>query len=222
VDPLFSYLFSSCYCLHCEAKAKEHGIKLSEIKKKARETLSKIINRPPDLYISIPETDIVSMFYEHLMTDEYLEQLVKFKSITSLEVIQQIRESLKSINNKVKISIITGAAVWLNEGFNLQKISKVVDAIDYICYFENPRRIENYVRILKAQTDENCWAIPSIRINYPMIYTKENLTMSLQAAINGGADGISFYNYGWTPKIIFQWIKTTINQIKYKKHQFKE
>jgi hypothetical protein len=129
-------------------------------------------------------------------------------------MVQQIRENLKSINNKVKISIITGAAMWLNEGFNLQKISKVVDAIDYICYFENPKRIENYVRILKTQTNENCWVIPSIRTNYPTIYTRENLTMSMQAAINGGADGIALYNYGWTSKIIFQWIKTTINQLK--------
>jgi hypothetical protein len=38
--------------------------------------------------------------------------------------------------------------------------------------------------------------------------------MSMQAAINGGADGIALYNYGWTPKTIFQWIKTTINQLK--------
>jgi hypothetical protein len=214
VDPLFSYLFSSCYCPHCEAKAKEHGIKLSEIKKKAREIISRTINGPPDLPISIPETDIASIFHEYLMTDEHLEQLVEFKSIASLEMVQQIRENLKSINNKVKISVITGAAMWLNEGFNLKKISRIVDAIDYICYFENPRRIENYVRTLKTQTDENCWAIPSIRTNYPTIYTKENLTMSMQAAINGGADGIALYNYGWTPKTIFQWIKTTINQLK--------
>jgi hypothetical protein len=90
----------------------------------------------------------------------------------------------------------------------------VVDAIDYIRYFENPRLVENYVKLLKTQTNENCWAIPSIRTNYPTIYTKENLTMSMQAAINGGADEIALYNYGWTPKTIFQWIKTIISQLK--------
>jgi hypothetical protein len=58
------------------------------------------------------------------MTDEHLEQLVEFKSIASLEMVQQIRENLKSINNKVKISVITGAAMWLNEGFNLKKSAK--------------------------------------------------------------------------------------------------
>ncbi len=73
--------------------------------------------------------------------------------------------------------------------------SKVVDSTDNICYFENPRRIENYVKLLKTQINENCWAIPSIRTNYLMIHTKENLTISVQAVINVGGDGIALYNY---------------------------
>jgi len=214
VDPLLSYLYSSCYCPHCEAKAKEHGIKLSEIKKKAREIVSSMANAPPDIHVNLPEIDLASNLYEYLLIDEQIKQLIEFKSITTSEIVQQIRENIKSIDKNVKISVITGAAMWLNEGFNPYKISKIVDAIDYICYFENPRRIENYVRTLRRQTEENCWIIPSIRTNYPTISTRENLSMSIQAAIDGGADGLSLYNYGWTPKTIFSWIRTVISQLK--------
>ena len=214
VDPLLSYLFSTCYCHYCEKKAKEIGINLSEIRRKVREIISRTMNYPPELFSSIPESDAVSRLYHYLMYDDMLKQLFEFKSATSSEIVQEIRENIKSINPKVKLSIITGAAMWLNEGFDLGKISKMVDAIDYICYFENPNRIENYVRTLRELTDEKCWIIPSLRTNYPIIYTKENLFANVEAAINAGADGISLYNYGWTPKTILSWIKTAIDKIR--------
>ncbi|MEM2932194.1 MAG: hypothetical protein QXI61_05055 [Nitrososphaerota archaeon] len=215
IDPLLSYLFSTCYCDNCEEKAKEYGINFSDIRKRAREIISKIISYPTELFIKIPESDVASRLYEYLIRDDTLNKLLEFKSTTSSEIVQEIRENVRSINPKVKLSVITGATMWINEGFNLRKISKIVDAIDYICYFENPYRIENHIRILRENTEEKCWVIPSLRTNYPIIYTEDNLYASINAAINAGADGISLYNYGWTPKTIFSWIKTAIAQIKH-------
>ncbi len=214
VHPILSYLYSTCYCQHCEAKAKEYGINLSAAKNKAREIISEIMNVSPDLYPGIPESDVASSLYEYLMFNETMRHLAEFKSYTSLDMLQEIRENVRSFNKKVRISIISGATMWLNEGFNFEKISKIIDAIDYICYFENPRRIENYVKSLKNMINKKCMIIPSIRTNYPINYTKENLSMSIKSAINGGADGIALYNYGWTPKTIFSWIKTIINELK--------
>jgi len=211
VEPIASYLYPGCFCRFCVAKAREVGIDLPDVQKRVKQLIDISLQTPARILKNVPEGDTFRSMHDLIREDEMVTQLFGFKTSVWAEVLSQCREVVRE-NGGSRLSLITGALFKGPEGVPVASVSKIVDAIDLICYFENPERVYYYVKWVKHQMSQGCRLIPALRMNYPIAYSPETISRSVDFAIEAGGDGLAFYNYGWTPFENLAWVKAALEK----------
>ena len=96
---------------------------------------------------------------------------------------------------------------------NLHSLSEIVDGIDLVAYVTEPDLLYYIVRWVKFEVGD-CPLYVALRPSYPTLFTPEGIAAEIKNALDAGAAGVAFYNYGWPPLRNFRWIKKGLDSAR--------
>jgi hypothetical protein len=218
VEPFTSDLMGICFCKDCVAKMEKEGLHPDILKKLVKSVVDLSFDTPTNVLHRIPVEETLRNSYV-LSTDvEELHELLRFKRATVNSLFEDAKEAVKSSNPNVKLRVITaggftggGSGVMGrgSEGINLHDLARIVDGIDFIDYVSDPEMVYYHVQWAKFEVG-SCPIYVALRPSFPTLYTKESIEAEVVAAMQAGASGVEFYNYGWTSLRNLGWVKQSL------------
>ena len=153
---------------------------------------------------------------------DLLHDLLKFKHRCTNETLQQVRNALKDIRSrKMQLRLLAqgGSSMEFSvgrgcEGINLGSASKILDGIDLVTYVKESENVYYQVLWTKFEIEKACSLHASLRINFPIATNRGALEAEMNAALEAGATGLEFYNYGWTNKKGLEWLKKSLSNVE--------
>lgn len=218
VEPFTSDLMSICFCKNCVAKMEKEGLRAESARKIVRSIVDISINTPTNVLHKMPIEETLRNSYVLATDIEELHELLRFKRGTVNSLFEDIRDALKAANPNVKLRVITaggfsggGSGVMGrgSEGINLHDLATIVDGIDFIDYVTEPEMVYYHVQWAKFEIG-GCPLYVALRPSFPTLYTQQSIEAELVAALEAGASGVEFYNYGWTNFRNLQWVKQSL------------
>jgi hypothetical protein len=219
IEPIISELMTACFCVHCAKRAKKSGLDLL----KARKLVGRIIEtgfRMPGYVLSdAPFSETVRT--PSVLTNDFnlLHDLFSFQREVVDEVFAGARQALKDIGSKSKLYAIApgnSSGGYLggrgSNGMNLHSLSNIVDGIDFSVYVAEPELVYYLVKWAKFEVG-GCPLHVVLMPCYPFAYTPYLISTEMKYALEAGADGLSFYNYGWIPTQNLEWVRNGLKSI---------
>jgi hypothetical protein len=216
VEPLASELMTLCFCKHCLKTAKEHEIDLAKSRKLIRDIIETSFDMPAAVLKSTPLSETIRTSYV-LSTDfEGLREVQVLQREIVRELFLETRETMRDAGTRAKLDVITYGGFSGEEAFGrgaegvgLPRLADAIDGADLLVYVSNPDIVYYLVKwcIFEAP---GLPVYATFRPAYPVLFSRQAVAASVKSALEAGASGVGFYNYGWTPLRNFEWIKYSL------------
>lgn len=193
------FLLSLCFCDHCKTRAREAGVNVEA----ARQTVSRFIAEfcgraiPAIQFPDFPQAGI-DAFQEHPDLHAFLAW--RTEPVTSL--IGEIKAAADPGTRIVLIDLKDG---WLG-GVDLAAVGQLCDGAILCCYNATPDAVADVIRSGRDLLGPDKFLGVGLRVFYPEVDGPNILAARAKAAIDAGADGINFYNYGLIPAPRLDWV----------------
>lgn len=217
VEPFTSDLMGICFCKNCVTKMEKEGLRSDDLRKIVRSVVDLSFDTPTNVLHRIPVEEMLRNSYV-LSTDiEELHELLRFKRSMVNALLEEAKEAVKESNPNVKLRTINiggfsgGGAVAGrgSEGASLRDLAKIVDGIDLLVYVSESEMVYYHVQWAKFEVGR-CPLYVALRPSYPTLYTQQSIEAEVVAAMQAGASGVEFYNYGWTSLRNLGWVKQAL------------
>jgi len=221
LEPLVSELITTCFCDNCTELMSKSNLKPEEMKKLVVKIVDTSLRMPSNVMHSVPPEEIMRNAYVLSSDIDLLHDLLKFKHGHTNETLQEVRNALRDIRSrKTQLRLLAqgGSSMEFSvgrgcEGINLSSASKILDGIDLVTYVKEPENVYYQVLWTKFEIQEACSLHASLRINFPITTSRGTLEVEMNAALEAGATGLEFYNYGWTNKKGLEWLKKSLSNV---------
>ncbi|RYG95615.1 MAG: hypothetical protein EON58_13795, partial [Alphaproteobacteria bacterium] len=128
--------------------------------------------------------------------------------VTSL--VAEIRAAADPATRIVLIDLKDG---WLG-GVDLAAVGMICDGAILCCYSMEPDAVSDLMQAGRTALGPEKYLGAGFRVFYPEVTSAEALAARARAAIDGGADGINFYNYGLIPQRRLDWVRQAIHGLR--------
>ncbi|AMM86986.1 hypothetical protein [Martelella sp. AD-3] len=198
------FLLSLCFCDHCMARGKLAGVPMEEARETVRGLIADICERevPAKQFPDFPQAGN-DAFSAYAALRAFLEW--RSEPVTSL--IAEIRAAADPESRVVLIDLADG---WMG-GVDLQAVGEVCDGAILCCYFMEPEAVTALMKTGRAALGPNKYLGAGYRVFYPEVTSADALAARAKAAIEAGADGINFYNYGLIPEKRLDWVRRAVD-----------
>ena len=138
-------------------------------------------------------------FRHHPEVHSYL--LWRFEPVTSL--VAEIRERADPATRVYAIDLKDG---W-REGCDTAALAKASDGIILCAYGMSPAATAALIRHGRAAVGPDKFLGTGFRVFYPEVSGPQDLVATTRAAIEAGAEGVNFYNWGLIPAPRLDWVR---------------
>ncbi|ANL43017.1 MULTISPECIES: hypothetical protein [Rhizobium] len=198
------FLLSLCFCDHCTARAAKAGVPVEGARRSVARFISEFCERP------VPERQFpdfpaagIDAFRDH--PDLYAYLAWRSEPVTSL--IGEIKAAADPASRIVLIDLKDG---WLG-GVDLTAVGKLCDGAILCCYDMTPDAIGDVIRTGRAAIGPQKFLGVGLRVFYPEVGDATVLAARAKAAVDAGADGVNFYNYGLIPAKRLDWVRGAVD-----------
>ena len=200
------FLLSLCFCDHCTARAEKAGVPVEGARKTVARFIAELCERavPEKQFPDFPEAGI-NAFRAHPDLHAFLAW--RSEPVTSL--IGEIKAAADPASRIVLIDLKDG---WLG-GVDLAAVGKLCDGAILCCYDMTPEAIADVMCTGRALLGPEKFLGLGLRVFYPEVDGPAILTSRAKAAVEAGADGVNFYNYGLIPAKRLDWVREAVNAI---------
>ncbi|MGZ2383366.1 MULTISPECIES: hypothetical protein [Rhizobium] len=200
------FLLSLCFCDHCTARATKAGVPVEGARGSVARFIAELCERviPERQFPDFPAAGI-DAFRDHPELHAYLTW--RSEPVTSL--IDEIKAAADPATRIVLIDLKDG---WLG-GVDLASVGKLCDGAILCCYDMEPDAVGDVIRTGRAAIGPSKFLAVGLRVFYPEVSGSAVLTARAKAAIDAGADGVNFYNYGLIPAKRLDWVKAAVDAI---------
>ncbi|MBY2935745.1 hypothetical protein [Rhizobium leguminosarum] len=200
------FLLSLCFCDHCTARATKAGVPVEGARGSVARFIAELCKRaiPERQFPDFPAAGI-DAFRDHPDLHAYLTW--RSEPVTSL--IDEIKAAADPATRIVLIDLKDG---WLG-GVDLAAVGKLCDGAILCCYDMEPDAVGDVIRTGRAAIGPGKFLAVGLRVFYPEVSGSAVLTARAKAAIDAGADGVNFYNYGLIPAKRLDWVKAAVDAI---------
>ncbi|MGO8038146.1 hypothetical protein [Rhizobium leguminosarum] len=200
------FLLSLCFCDHCTARATKAGVPVEGARGSVARFIAELCERviPERQFSDFPAAGI-DAFRDHPDLHAYLTW--RSEPVTSL--IDEIKAAADPATRIVLIDLKDG---WLG-GVDLAAVGKLCDGAILCCYDMQPDAVGDVIRTGRAAIGPGKFLAVGLRVFYPEVSGPEILAARAKAAVDAGADGVNFYNYGLIPAKRLDWVKTAVDAI---------
>jgi hypothetical protein len=200
------FLLSLCFCDHCTARAHKAGIPTEGAQKTVARFIAELCERavPEKQFPDFPAAGI-DAFRDYPELHAFL--VWRCEPVTSL--IGEIKAAADPATRIVLIDLKDG---WLG-GVDLENVGKLCDGAILCCYDMTPEAIGDVIRTGRAMLGPDKFLGLGLRVFYPEVDGPAILAARAKAAVESGADGVNFYNYGLIPASRLDWVKDAVGAI---------
>ncbi|MBB5662027.1 hypothetical protein GGE68_000194 [Rhizobium leguminosarum] len=201
------FLLSLCFCAHCTARAGKAGIPVEGARRSAARFIAELCERavPERQFRDFPAAGI-DAFRDHPDLHAYLSW--RAEPVTSL--IGEIKAEADPATRIVLIDLKDG---WLG-GVDLAAAGRLCDGAILCCYDMEPTAIGDVIRSGRAALGSEKFLGVGLRVFYPEVAEAAVLAARAKAAVEAGADGVNFYNYGLIPAKRLDWVKVAVDGLR--------
>lgn len=193
------FLLSLCFCDHCTARAQKAGVPVEGARKTVARFIAETCERavPEKQFSDFPEAGIDS-FRDHPELHAFLAW--RTEPVTSL-----IGEIKGAADPATRIVLIELKDAWLG-GVDLDAVGKLCDGAILCCYDMTPEAVGEVIRTGRAILGPEKFLGLGLRVFYPEVDGPAVLAARVKNAVEAGADGVNFYNYGLIPAKRLDWV----------------
>lgn len=208
LGPLGEFLFGLCFCDHCQRNAREADVNVTTARESAISGLhDRFSGRIPH------DIDVGGWLAEHPHVREYIDVrrdtlMTLFEDFASVIDPADFGYYLKMGglgDNRMGIE-----HSW-KHGLDLQRLSSLVDTATVLAYHSDPTVVRDDINETAAFFDGTVRA--GILAGHPIIHDRRSLRSQIEAAVDAGADELSFYGYGVLPERNLSWIGEILDTI---------
>jgi len=206
LTPEDDFLLSLCFCPSCTAAATPAGLDVEA----ARTVVCQWINEACER--EVPQRrlpDFPRCGIEGFRASPALYDYLVWRPTPVLALISELRART---HQDTKVHLIDLRDGWLG-GCELSKIADLCNGVVLCAYAMSPEDVEGLFRDGRRTLGPDRYLGAGFRLLYPEFRSGPELAVQVQSAIRGGADGLSFYNYGLIPRPRLQWVKAAIGSI---------
>lgn len=200
------FLLSLCFCRHCMQRGAKAGVAMEEARGTVARFIAEMCDRevPAKQFGNFPTAGI-DAFEAWPALHAFLQW--RTEPVTSL--IKQIKDNADPATRIVLIDLKDG---WLG-GVDLEAVGKVCDGAILCCYFMPPEQTAALMKAGRAALGPEKYLGAGYRVFYPEIVSADDLAARVKAAVDAGADGINFYNYGLIPAKRLDWVRQAVDGV---------
>ncbi|RUM08934.1 hypothetical protein [Rhizobium chutanense] len=200
------FLLSLCFCDHCTARAAKAEVPVEGARRSVARFIAELCERavPERQFADFPAAGIEA-FRDH--PDLYAYLAWRSEPVTSL-----IGEIKAAADPETRIVLIDLKDGWLG-GVDLTAVGKLCDGAILCCYDTAPDAVGDVIRTGRAAIGPDKFLGVGLRVFYPEVGEAAVLTARARAAVDAGADGVNFYNYGLIPAKRLDWVKAAVGAI---------
>ncbi|MBY4591146.1 hypothetical protein RJJ37_21420 [Rhizobium redzepovicii] len=198
------FLLSLCFCDHCAARAAKAGVPAEGARRTVARFITELCERdiPECQFPDFPAAGI-DAFRDHPDLHAYLAW--RSEPVTSL--IGEIKAAADPASRIVLIDLKDG---WLG-GVDLSAVGKLCDGAILCCYDMTPDAVGDVIRAGRAALGSEKFLGVGLRVFYPEVGEAAVLAARAKAAVDAGANGVNFYNYGLIPAKRLDWVKAAVD-----------
>lgn len=201
------FLLSLCFCDHCTARAGAAGIDVKTARGIVRRFIAEACER------AVPQPQFPDFSASGIAAFADYPELHAFLAWRTEPVTSLIAEIKAGADPATRIVLIEGKDHWLG-GVDLEAIGKVCDGAILCCYDTSPNEVADVIRMGRVALGPDRFLGVGLRVFYPEVPGPELLRARAQAAIEAGADGINFYNYGLIPSKRLDWVRAAVDGLR--------
>jgi hypothetical protein len=200
------FLLSLCFCKHCMERGAKAGVPMEE----ARKTVAGFIVEMCEREIPVKQFgDFPAAGIDAFKSLPALHALLQWRTEPVTSLIAEIREKADPATRIVLIDLKDG---WLG-GVDLEAVGKICDGAILCCYFMAPAQISELIDYGRRTLGPDKYLGVGFRVFYPEVTSGSELADRASAAVNAGADGINFYNYGLIPQKRLDWVRQAVDRV---------
>ena len=200
------FLLSLCFCDHCTARAKKAGVPVEGARRTVARFIAELCERavPERQFPEFPDAGI-DAFRDHPDLHAFLSW--RSEPVTSL--IGEIKAAADPATRIVLIDLKDG---WLG-GVDLAAVGRLCDGAILCCYDMTPEAVGDVIRTGRALLGPDRFLGLGLRVFYPEVDGPDILAARTKNAVDAGADGVNFYNYGLIPAKRLDWVREAVAAI---------
>jgi hypothetical protein len=196
--PEDDFLLSLCFCPSCLARAARAGVDGEAARGTVRRWIVETCERavPAARWPDFPGAGL-DVFRPHPEVDAYVRW--RFEPVTSL--IAEIRAEADPATRVVLIDLKDG---WLG-GCDTAATARACDGLILCAYGMGPEQLSAVMRYGRQAAGPDKFLGTGFRVYYPEVDPQRLAALSV-AALEAGAEGVNFYNYGLIPATRLDWV----------------
>lgn len=196
-------LMSLCFCGHCAARAARADIPFEAARATTARLVAAACERavPEPQFPDFPETGI-DAFAAHPELQALLRW--RFEPVTSL--LAELREAADPAS---KVVLVEGPDPWLG-AIDVGEAARHLDGAIICAYGMTPEATMALMRRTRAALGPDAFLGCGQTLFYPQTPDAGTLAARMAAALAGGADGFSIYNYGLVPAKRLDWVGAAV------------
>ena len=209
LGPLGEFLFGLCFCEHCRANAADAGVDVAA----ARESAQNALRARFDGGLAA-NTDVGGWLAEHPAVRNYAD--VRQETLAGL--LEDFADEIApaAFTYYLKMGGLGDDRMGIEHswkhGLDLDSLSGIVDDVTVLAYHEDPTVVRDDVRATRTMLDVPVTA--GILAGHPILDSKARLRSQVEAAVDAGADRLSFYGYGVIPERNLEWIGDVLETVE--------
>lgn len=200
------FLLSLCFCPHCVELSSAAGVNAEAAQASVRGLLEEICER------EVPETRFPSFPGAGIDAFGATPELHDFLAWRSTPVTTLIADIRAAVHPDSKIVLIGHEHCWRG-GMDLASIGPNCDGVILCAYDKPPEAGAALIAEGHKTLGKDKYVGFGCRAFYPEIRSAADLVARTRAAIEAGADGINFYNYGLIPAKRLDWVRACANDV---------
>jgi len=200
------FLLSLCFCDHCTTRAEKAGVPVEGARRTVARFIAELCERavPERQFPDFPDAGI-DAFRDHPDLHAFLSW--RSEPVTSL--IGEIKAAADPATRIVLIDLKDG---WLG-GVDLAAVGRLCDGAILCCYDMTPEAVGDVIRTGRALLGPDRFLGLGLRVFYPEVDGPDILATRTKSAVDAGADGVNFYNYGLIPAKRLDWVREAVEAI---------
>ncbi|GLR91158.1 hypothetical protein [Bradyrhizobium iriomotense] len=206
LTPEDDFLLSLCFCPSCMVAAAGAGVDV----KAARAVVCQWIVEACEREVPQPRLpDFPRCGIEGFRASPALYDYLAWRSNPVLTLISELRART---HPDTKVYLIDLKDGWLG-GCELSEVAGLCDGAILCAYAMSPEDVEGLFHEGRRKLGPDRYLGAGFRLLYPEFRSGLELAAQVQSAVRGGAEGLSFYNYGLIPRPRLGWVKAAIGSI---------
>ena len=201
------FLLSLCFCEHCAKRARAADVPIDEARKTVAGFIAEMCERevPAKRFPAFPASGIGAFG-----AWPELHAFLQWRSEPVTNLIGEIRENADPATRIVLIDLKDG---WLG-GVDLKAVGRLCDGAILCCYDMSAEELSAVMRHGRAALGSEKYLGAGFRVFYPEMKSADELAIRSRAAVEAGADGINFYNYGLIPAKRLDWVRQAVDRLR--------